>query len=83
MSVETFENGGYVITGDSVPRYRLLMLRQGLKMETKGLRISSHCPTAYSIIKKEFNLKGSKVKVLQQFEELLCEQFGFDFTAGS
>ena len=35
MSVETFENGGYVITGDSVPRYRLLMLRQGLKMEQK------------------------------------------------
>ena len=83
MSVETFENGGYVITGDSVPRYRLLMLRQGLKMETKGLRISSHRPSAYSIIKKEFNLKGSKVKVLEQFETLLCEQFGFDFTVGS
>ena len=83
MSVETFENGGYIITGDSVPRYRLLMLRQGLKMETKGLRMSSHRPTAYSIVKKEFNLKCSKVKVLQQFEELLCEQFGFDFTVGS
>ena len=83
MSVETFENGGYVITGDSVSRYRLLMLRQGLKMETKGLRISSHRPSAYSIIKKEFNLKGSKLKVLQKFEELLCEQYGFDFTVGS
>jgi hypothetical protein len=83
MTVETFENGGYVITGDSVPRYRLLMLRQGLKMEIKGLRISSHRFSAYSIIKKEFNLKGSKRKVLEQFEDLLCEQFGFDFTAGS
>jgi len=75
MTVETFEDGGYVITGDSIPIYRLLMLRQALRMEMKGLRVSSHSPTAYSIIKKEFGLKGSKAKVLAAFEAILAKEY--------
>ena len=76
MTVQTFDNDGYIITGDSLPKYRLLMLRQGLKMEMKGLRISSRGPTTYSIIKKEFNLKGSREKVLTAFESLLANDYG-------
>ena len=75
MTIETFEDGGYVITGDSIPAYRLLMLRQALRMETKGLRVSSHSPTAYSIIKKEFGLKGSKAKVLTAFKTILAKEY--------
>lgn len=75
MTIETFEDGGYVITGDSIPAYRLLMLRQALRMELKGLRVSSHSPTAYSIIKKEFGLKGSKAKVLAAFETILTKEY--------
>lgn len=75
MTVQTFDNDGYVITGDNIPKYRLLMLRQGLKMEMKGLRISSRGPTAYSIIKKEFGLKGSREKVLDAFESILVNDY--------
>ena len=63
MTVQTFDDGGYVVTGDSIPTYRLLTLRTALKMETKGLRVSSHRPSAYSIIKKEFGLKLSLIHI--------------------
>ena len=80
MTVQTFDNNGYVVTGDSIPKYRLLMLRQGLKMEMKGLRISSRGPTAYSIIKKEFGLKGSRERVLTAFESILVNEYGLSLT---
>ena len=80
MTVQTFDNNGYVVTGDSIPKYRLLMLRQGLKMEMKGLRISSRGPTAYSIIKKEFGLKGSREGVLTAFESILVNEYGLSLT---
>ena len=80
MTVQTFDNDGYVITGDSIPKYRLLMLRQVLKMEMKGLRISSRGPTAYSIIKKEFGLKGSREKVLVAFESILVNDYDLSLT---
>lgn len=80
MTVQTFDDGGYVVTGDSIPTYRLLTLRTALKMETKGLRVSSHRPSAYSIIKKEFGLKGSKAKVLAAFESMLVNDYGIPLT---
>jgi hypothetical protein len=80
MTVQIFDDGSYVVTGDSIPKYRLLMLRNGLKMEMKGLRISSRGPTAYSIIKKEFNLKGSKAKVLAAFERILTHDYNLNLT---
>jgi|TARA_B100000073_G_scaffold220360_2_gene183409 hypothetical protein len=83
MTIETFDNGGYIVTGDSIPTYRLLMLRHTLKMELKGLRMSSHRPTAYSIIKKEFGLKGSKLKVLTAFESILTNDYNLDLTVPS
>ena len=57
---------------------RLLTLRQGLKMEMIGLRLTSKAPTCYSIIKKEFGFKGNKAKVLQQLENFL-EEIGLDY----
>ena len=80
MTVKTFDDGGYIVTDHSIPLYRLLMLRQGLKMEMKGLRISSRGPTAYTIIKKEFDLKGSKAKVLAAFECILTQDYNLNLT---
>jgi len=57
---------------------RLLTLRQGLKMEMIGLRLTSKAPTCYSIIKKEFGFRGNKAKVLQQLENFL-EEIGLDY----
>lgn len=76
MTIETFGNGGFVITGDTINTYRLMWLWKGLVMETKGFRLSSHRPSAYAIVKKEFNLKGSKLKVLDAFELILRNDYG-------
>jgi len=47
----------------------MLTLRAGLKLEVKGLRRSGR--SFYSIIKKEFNLKGTRESVLEQFDSLI------------
>lgn len=69
MTVEIF-NGGAVITGDSIREFRVRALLRALRLEVKGMKISRG-PSAYSIIKKEYNLKGSKQKVLEQLENLI------------
>ena len=79
MTAQTFENGSYVVTGHSVPLYRLLTLHKALKLELNGMRISRG-PSAYSIIKKEFDLKGSKAKVLTAFEFILTQEYNLKLT---
>lgn len=60
-------------TPEGIDAYRLLALRQALKLEIKGLR-RSRGPSAFAMIKKEQNLKGSKAKVLEQYEKILREK---------
>ena len=54
---------------NKIDKYRLFVLRSALKLETLGM--ASRGRSAYSIIKKEFNLKGNKKKVLEQFSNLI------------
>ena len=60
-----------LITGkENIERYRLLVLKTKLQLEiSTGMKVTRG-RTAYSIIKDEFNLKGNKQKVLDQFVEL-------------
>ena len=60
-----------VITGNQIPAFRIKMLLMGLKTEIRGMRLTYKGPTCYSIIKKEFGLKGNKQKVLTQFEKIV------------
>ena len=48
---------------------RMLTLRAGLKLECKGM--TRHGWSCYSIVKAEFGLTGSKIKVLEQFSKLI------------
>jgi hypothetical protein len=59
-------------TPELIEGYRLLVLASKLKLETKGLKMSRG-PSAYTLIKKEFNLKGNKQSVLDQFNAMLVE----------
>lgn len=59
-------------TPELIEGYRLLMLASKLKLEIKGLKMSRG-PSAYTLIKKEFNLKGNKQSVLDQFNAMLVE----------
>jgi hypothetical protein len=59
-------------TPEQISAYRLLMLASALKLETKGIYPIKGC-SAYAKIKKEFGLRGNKLKVLSQFDEMLIE----------
>ena len=50
---------------DNIDMARLLTLKSALKLEISGLKRRGQ--SAYSIIKSEFNLKGNKQKVYDQF----------------
>ena len=56
-----------VITGDNIGRYREKVLLSALKLEILGIK-RSRGRTAYSIIKSEFHLKGSRQSVYDQFK---------------
>jgi hypothetical protein len=71
MAIERTQDGAVIITGNDIDTYRLLALKGALKLETLGMKRRG--PSAYSIVKKEFNLRGDKVSVLKQFEALIAE----------
>ena len=60
-----------LITGkENIERYRLLVLKTKLQLEINtGMKVTRG-QTAYARIKNEFNLKGNKQKVLNQFVEM-------------
>ena len=59
-----------IITGPDVDRFRTYALLCALKLEIKGLKRNG--PSAFSIIKKEYNLKGSKQSVHDQLQSILA-----------
>lgn len=58
-----------VITGANIDRARVYVLYHALGLEVKGMKRRG--PSAYSIVKAEFNLKGSKQKVYDQLKTIL------------
>lgn len=58
-----------VLTGNNIDRMRVYVLYHALGLEVKGMQRRG--PSAYSIVKAEFNLKGSKQKVYEQLGTIL------------
>jgi len=56
-------------TTNQIEHFRLLTLRQMLKLELIGMKRSGR--SAYSIIKAELGLKGNKQSVFNQLSEML------------
>ena len=82
MAIEKSANGGITITGKDIDLYRMLAQKHALSLEIKGLKLSRG--SIYAMIKKEYNLKGSKVRVYEQFCTLIdrktrqkAEQLGY------
>ena len=57
-------------TPEQIAHFRLLTLRQGLKLELAGLKMSRGA-SAYAIIKRELGLKGSRLSVFNQLSQIL------------
>ena len=51
--------------------FRMLSQKAALELEIKGLRKKGR--TMYSMIKQEYNLKGSRESVLEQFGNFIKE----------
>jgi hypothetical protein len=64
-------SNGTVITGTGIPYFRLLSLLGRLKIEMKGMKFRGR--STFAIVKEEFNLKGNKQKVFEQFEAIVKE----------
>jgi len=71
--VSVMNNSISLTTPEQISGYRLLMLASALKLETKGIYPIKGSRSAYTVIKKEFGLKGNKQRVLDQFNEILIE----------
>lgn len=68
MAIQTFGNGGFMVTGpQDVNLYRLLTLKKGLELEIRTGMQLTRGPSASARIKKEFGLRGNKQRVLDQF----------------
>lgn len=63
------ENWGTMITDSHIGLYRMAGLISCLKLEIKGLKMSKG-QSAYSVIKKQYSLKGNKQSVLDQFVKI-------------
>jgi hypothetical protein len=62
------------LTGEQIDTYRAQMILNGLYMEVKhNMRLTAKAPTCYSLAKKEYGLKGNKIKVYNQLAQLFIE----------
>ena len=61
-----------VIEGDDVIMFAIIALESALPLEVKGMKVSSG-RSAYSIVKDRYQLKGSKQRVLEQFNQIVNE----------
>ena len=80
MAIQTYGDGGFVITGDDTLTFKLLTLHKALLLETKNIKLSRNFPSVYSTVKKKYGFKGSKIKVLAQFESMLVEKYNLPIT---
>ena len=72
MAIEKLDGGGIAITGAaSMQLFRLIVIEQGLKLETYGLKRRGR--SCYAIARKELGLTGSRASVLVQLRKIINE----------
>ncbi len=60
---------------DQTNLFRMRTLLLGLRLEVKtGMKLTNRAPSAYSIIKSEYKLKGNKVSVYNQFVQIYNDE---------
>ena len=59
-------------TPQKIELYRMLVLEKMLRLEILGIKMTKYGqPTAYSAIKKEYNLKGNRQNVWDTFKQMI------------
>lgn len=65
------DNGFILDQPHQISAYRLITMYYGLKAEVQGFRMTRI--NVFALVKREFGLKGTKVKVLAEFKAMLQE----------
>jgi len=58
----------------AVDFFRMNTLLQGMKFELKTGMKMTRGPSCFTLVKKEYGLKGSKEKLIEQFEKLVAAE---------
>jgi len=80
MAIEAFGNGGFVVTGEHINHMRMLTLRQGLKAERIGMRLTRG-RSCLSIVKAEFGIKARTAEAALPLFEAILTAKGIPFKA--
>lgn len=59
-----------LLTGKAINYYRAKVLLSALKLECLGMKRSG--PSVYSIVKREYTLKGNRQSVYDQLQSILA-----------
>ena len=68
------EHGTISMGRNGIALYRLLLIKTGMELEMKGIRLTRKIPSAFTIARKEFGLSGNKRRIYENF----CDIHGFD-----
>ena len=60
-----------ILTGQQIPKFRLVVLQKGIEMEAIGLRMTRNSRSALSIVKQEFGWTGNRQTILNKLTELI------------
>lgn len=62
---------GVAMTEAGIDFYRLLMIRQALQLQMRGLRLSNKVPQGTTLARKLLGFKGNKESLLRQVNDLV------------
>lgn len=59
---------------EAVNFFRMVTLLHGMQAELKGIRLTSKAPSCFTLVRREYGLKGNKEKLIEQFKRLVAEE---------
>ena len=60
------------MSGDGISFMQLVMIRQALDLQGKGIGLSRHLPAGTTMARKWLGLKGNREKLLAQVNEIIA-----------
>ena len=64
--------GGFTLTGAGIDFYQILIIKQALRAQISGYRLSSRVPQGTTLARKLLGFRGNKESLLQQVEDLIA-----------
>ncbi len=66
------DSGGTLLTGAGIDFYRLLSIRQALRLQEHGIKLSRKVPAGTTLARRMLGLKGNRASLLAQVEEIIA-----------